>query len=238
MNPKGEFPGELCSFLMPKSKANPTNQILQFLLEKNRPYSATNLVDELHGEFTKTVIQKSLDQLTESGQITCKLCGKSTKLYFAKQEGKEVASKEQLVEMDQNNNLLQQKIEELKKKRDELKSRRDTLSSTRTLEDLRSYRVQIEIDCQTAAKQRDELIQAAQGINPDDIAQINKEFNTRCDQWKKRKALCMDILNQLCDQDGMDKKPKDLIEDIGIETDEQYHLKLEFKDRKFIVTEV
>lgn len=222
----------------PKSKANPTNQILQFLTERNRPYSATNLVDELHGEFSKTVIQKSLDQLTENGLITCKLCGKSTKLYFAKQEGKEVASKEQLIEMDSHNDELQERITALKTKRDELRARRDQLASTRVLDDLRNYRTQIEIDVQNAAVLRDQLISAAQGINPDDIAQINKDFFTRCEQWKKRRNICMDILNTLCDQDGMDKKPKDLIEEIGIETDEQFHVKLEFKDRKYSIIDV
>ena len=94
-------------FLMPpKSKVNPTQEILTFLLEKNRPYSSTNLVDEMHGEYSKTVIQKALDSLVESDLITCKLCGKSSKLYFAKQDDKQVASKEELVEMDQKNEEL------------------------------------------------------------------------------------------------------------------------------------
>lgn len=222
----------------PKSKANPISQIYQFLLERNRPYSSTNLVDEMHGEFTKTNIQKALDQLVEENKITCKLAGKTAKLYFAKQEGKEVASKEELVQMDQHNDQLAEQLKELQRLRDELRARRDMLASTRKLDDLREYRVQIENECAKSTVHRDELIQAAQGINPDDIVKIQKDFNTRCEQWKKRRALCYDILNEICGQEGMDKKPAELIEDQGLETDEQYHVKLEFKDRKYSIIDV
>ena len=52
----------------------------------------------MNGENFKTVMQKSFDSLV--GKITCKIFGKTTKLYFAKQDGKEVTLKEQLIEMD------------------------------------------------------------------------------------------------------------------------------------------
>ncbi|EAY06363.1 hypothetical protein TVAG_151700 [Trichomonas vaginalis G3] len=224
--------------MAPKSKVNPIGQILEFLLERNRPYSATNLVDEMHGEFTKTVIQKALDQLVDENKITCKLAGKSSKLYFAKQEGKQVASKEELVVMDQHNDELSHKLQDLQKLRDELRARRDVLSSTRKLDELRQYRVEIEQQCGKKAQYRDKLIESAQGINPEDIAKITKDYNTRCEQWKKRRAMCMDILNTICGQEGMDKKPADIIEEQGLETDEQYHVKLEFKDRKYTIVDV
>jgi hypothetical protein len=38
-------------------------------------------------------------------------------------------------------------------------------------------------------------------------------------EWKKRKAMCMDMIDQL--SEGAGKKPKVLASDIGIDTDEQ-----------------
>ena len=223
-------------FMPPKSKANPTAEILAFLLEKNRPYSSTNLVDEMHGEYTKGVIQKSLDSLVESDKITCKLCGKTSKLYFAKQDDKQVASKEELVEMDHHNEELSKKLEELKKKRDELRAQRDLLASKRTIDDLRSYRKQIEEKVEKETQRKDDLIAASEGITPEDSVNAEKSFNERCMAWHKRKRLCKEIIDTL--SEGMDKKPKVIMEELELETDEQYHVNLEYKDKKFKVIDV
>ena len=224
-------------FLMPpKSKVNPTQEILTFLLEKNRPYSSTNLVDEMHGEYSKTVIQKALDSLVESDLITCKLCGKSSKLYFAKQDDKQVASKEELVEMDQKNEELAKLVQDLQAKRDELRARRDMLSAKRTIQDLREYRKEIEEKLKTETQRKEELIAASEGITPEDSINAEKNFKQRCEQWYKRKRLCKEILDTL--SEGMDKKPKVLMEELDLESDEQYHVNLQYKDKQYTVLDV
>jgi hypothetical protein len=38
------------------------------------------------------------------------------------------------------------------------------------------------------------------------------------DEWKKRKDKCMDFIDQLAD--GMEKKPKDVVKLLDLETDE------------------
>ena len=219
----------------PKSKSNPASDILRFLLEKNRPYSVINVVDEMHGEFTKTVVQKALDSLVDSGQITCKLCGKTSKLYFAKQEGKDVATKEQLIELDTHIDSLQDKLEELTKKADELRAKRDVLASTRTLQELRDYRVQIEQDVEKARIRKDELIELSQGITPEEAAKMIKQFSDRCDQWKQRKSKCIEIIDALCE--ASDKKRSELIEEVGLETDESCNIQLDYKNKLYTIME-
>ena len=220
----------------PKSKANPTAEILAFLLEKNRPYSTTNLVDEMHGEYSKGVIQKAVDALVEDGKITCKLCGKTSKLYFANQEGKEVATKEELAEMDKKKEELDKKYKALVEKREQLTKRRDELAATRTMDELRKYREQIEKKLQEETQRKDDLIAAAEGISPEDCANAEKMYKLRCEQWYKRRKLCMEIVDQLSEQ--MEKKPKEFMEDLELETDDQYHTKLEYKEKKYTVLNV
>lgn len=211
--------------MAPKSKTDPSSLLLNFLNEKNRPYSATNLVDELHGEFSKTVIQKSLDSLVDSNQIVCKLCGKTTKLYYANQDGKETATKEQLLEMDQRNDELNDRIKELQTKRDELLARRNVLISKRTIEDLRKWRITIEQNLNDEKDKTQQLIKEAEGITPDESNKILLEFSKRCEEWKKRQKLCKEIIDKLSEQAS--KKPEELFEEQGLDADESYNVKLE-----------
>ncbi|CAG9792656.1 unnamed protein product [Diatraea saccharalis] len=59
--------------------------ILKYLVDTNRPYSCADVTVNLRGAYTKTVVQKTLDALVESGKIRCKLYGKQ-KVYVALQE--------------------------------------------------------------------------------------------------------------------------------------------------------
>ena len=46
--------------------------------KQNRPYSVTDIVSNLHGEYSKTQIQKALQQLVDDGSVVCKTYGKQS----------------------------------------------------------------------------------------------------------------------------------------------------------------
>ncbi|KAH0796045.1 homologous-pairing protein 2 [Histomonas meleagridis] len=219
----------------PKSKADPSPAIIKVLSEKNRPYSSTTLTDELHGEFAKSAVQKALDALAANGKITCKLFGKSTKLYFANQDGLEVASSDELAKMDANLEELRKRVETLKEQADELRARRDRLLATKTIQELRDYHQECNDLLEKSKAKRDELEEAAQGITFDDATNIQKQYFTRCEQWRKRKALCKQIVDTLCESTG--QKPSQIFEELELETDESCNLKLVFQDRQYTITE-
>lgn len=56
--------------------------VLKYLVDSNRPYSCADVTVNLRGAYTKTVVQKTLDALSETGKIKCKLYGKQ-KVYAA-----------------------------------------------------------------------------------------------------------------------------------------------------------
>lgn len=67
--------------------------VFKYLQQTNRPYSANDIMMNLHKEFGKTAIQKALDELVEATRIREKIYGKQ-KVYCAIQEGKENNSQE------------------------------------------------------------------------------------------------------------------------------------------------
>ncbi|CAH1758132.1 22834_t:CDS:2 [Entrophospora sp. SA101] len=63
----------------PAAKSNDAEQIiLGYLREHNRPYSATDIINNLGGAVTKTVAQKALNSLVKKEEIRFKTYGKQT----------------------------------------------------------------------------------------------------------------------------------------------------------------
>jgi 26S proteasome regulatory subunit (ATPase 3-interacting protein) len=221
--------------MAPKSKSDPKADVLQLLTSKNRPFSVITLVDELHGEYPKAAVQKALDALTAEGKIMCKLFGKTTKLYFPSQEGLPVARPDELVQMDAELDGLREKASLLKQRLDELRRQRNALAATKPIPELIAYRDQLAAQVEAEEKRKNELIQLAEGITPEDAERFQKAFRTRCDQWRARKNKCKEIIDTLCE--AADKKPAQIIEELELETDESVGLKLGFKDKQYYVVE-
>ena len=58
--------------------------ILTYLTSQNRPYSATDVFNNLHGKVGKTAVVKLLAQMQENGTIHGKIYGKQW-VYVARQ---------------------------------------------------------------------------------------------------------------------------------------------------------
>ncbi len=69
-----------------------------YIEQMNRPYNVQMLHDNLHGSVGKTALQKIVQSLADEGKLTCKEFGKQ-KLYWFNQDGKDVADKDELVEL-------------------------------------------------------------------------------------------------------------------------------------------
>ncbi|CAG8765661.1 2665_t:CDS:2, partial [Acaulospora morrowiae] len=93
-------------------KDDAEQKVLDYLRKQNRPYSVTDISNNLHNAITKAAIQKALTNLVEKEEVGCKTYGKQS-VYVVKQE---------LNEMDV-------KIEELKKEVNDYKDRNKQLQS-------------------------------------------------------------------------------------------------------------
>ena len=119
---------------------------------------------------------------------------------------------------------------------DELKAKRDRLKSIKTLDELKEYKLQKEEELQDAKRKKNELEEISQGISFEDATKIEKLYNERCEQWKKRKLICRNIVDVL--SENMGEKPSQVYEDLDLETDENNGYVLSFKDRKYTINEV
>lgn len=73
--------------------------VLKYLQSTNRPYSANDIVQNMHKEFGKTAVQKALDDLVVQGSICEKVYGKR-KIYCIKQSEDDGMAENELRELD------------------------------------------------------------------------------------------------------------------------------------------
>lgn len=93
-------------------------------LQQNKPLNSQNVADALQKfNLKKTAVQKALDALAESGQISFKEYGKQ-KIYLARQDQFDIPNGEELEEMKKANSRLQEELADQKKAISEIESGR------------------------------------------------------------------------------------------------------------------
>merc|ERR1712178_457547 len=88
-----------------KMSKNAEVAIKQYLVKQNRPYSAIDITNNLHKEFGKTLVERTLEALSESGQIVKKTYGKQ-KVFCADQSKYPDVDDTELKSMDSQVNQL------------------------------------------------------------------------------------------------------------------------------------
>ena len=59
----------------PAEEGTAANLVLSYLRKQNRPYSVTDITNNLHNAITKSSGQKILQQLVDAGGVSCKTQG-------------------------------------------------------------------------------------------------------------------------------------------------------------------
>jgi 26S proteasome regulatory subunit, ATPase 3, interacting protein len=92
------------------------------ILQQNRPLNSQNVADALQKfNLKKTAVQKALDALAESGQVSFKEYGKQ-KIYIARQDQFEIPNGEEVEEIKKANIKLQEELADQKKAISEIES--------------------------------------------------------------------------------------------------------------------
>ncbi|XP_074659222.1 homologous-pairing protein 2 homolog [Tubulanus polymorphus] len=205
---------------MSKGKeASATKAVLEYLIRQNRPYSAIDIFSNLHKEYGKTQVVKSCEQLTQEGKVREKLYGKQ-KVYvvdqsqFADVDDAEIKKMDQeIVEMSSN---LRDYHDACKKMDSELKS----LSSAIGTEEAIAQCKQLEQQINSKETKLKVIKDSGDLVTPEEREEVMTQRANYVKIWKKRKRLANDILNAILE--GYPKTKKQLYEEIGIETDEEY----------------
>ncbi|KAL0271193.1 UNVERIFIED_CONTAM: hypothetical protein PYX00_008363 [Menopon gallinae] len=181
-------------------------------------------MQNLHNEFGKTAVQKALDDLTRENKIREKVYGKQ-KIYSPLQE--DVNTGEMEVEIVQLDSKIEELSESLKKAEDELKINESTLKDLKkvpSMEDCVREKQDLEKEVKHLSEKVESLAKLDVKISDKDRNQMQKDRDSHLKEYRKRKRICMDILNSILE--NCPKPKKALLEEIGIETDEDVGFKL------------
>ncbi|KAJ7391908.1 PSMC3 interacting protein [Desmophyllum pertusum] len=202
-----------------KSEEEASDAVLAYLNKQNRPYSVVDIFSNLHKEYGKTAIQRSVEKLASKGVITEKINGKQ-KVYAPKQDQFGDYDENEIKKIDENIKISMGKLKQLQETLKTQESELRNVNSTLTTKDAKDRLTELTKQCDRYQERIKNIKSETNHITPEEKDKIYKEHKQFVQMWRKRKRMATDILNGILE--GYPKPKKQLIEDIGIETDEEY----------------
>lgn len=203
---------------MSKIKVTLEDKVFDYFVAQNRPYNVTDVVSNLHNEYKKSEIQKAIDTLVATEKLLEKENGKQ-KIYFVNQSHFPKVDEKELADMDEEikklNSVLASKKAELRNK----EAKYTAFTSRLTLDQVRSQKVAVANEIEMLNQKLVNVEEMMKNTDPKELERLKKERQKYVDEWKKRKRLAMNVLDMISEY--YDKDRKVLIEEIGIETDEE-----------------
>ena len=197
---------------------DPLEVVIKYLRDQNRPYSTNDIFSNLHEEIKKPTVQKALDKLVEQGRITEKVYGKQ-KVYVVKQEHLNTKDLgQELHDLDSKLNALSQQLASAEQ---ELKSSENVfreLQCCSTTVEAQEEQKLLENKVKLLKEKLESISKSAVNIPEDHKERMQKDHENNIKEWKKRKRLCMDIIETILESYPDSKRS--LLDEMGIETDE------------------
>ncbi|XP_074553694.1 homologous-pairing protein 2 homolog [Halichoeres trimaculatus] len=200
-------------------KDNGASLILSYLNEKNRPYSAQDVFNNLqkqHG-LGKTAVVKAMELLALEGKIKEKTYGKQ-KIYFADQSQFEDVSDADLQAMDSQISALSADVQALTQTCRQLDSELKELNNSLTTEEVQSEIKKLNAECSGYRERLEKIKSATNHVTPEEKEKVYKERDVYVKEWKKRKRMASDMMNQILE--GYPKSKREFLDEVGVETDE------------------
>lgn len=194
--------------------------IREYMIKQNRPYSYGNIIDNLHGRIAKSICLKVLEELTNKEKVlTAKEYGKCI-IYLANQDKFPATSNSELAKLDDQIKSIKDGLEErktrLKDAQGQLQRATQGLNNTQLRAELERLKKQ---NADMGVKLEKYEAGAVKLVSEDDIEKGKKEMVRQCQEWRKRKRACMEIVDMISESADLNKK--EFIKKLGLETDEE-----------------
>lgn len=218
---------------MPPKSDSVEGIVLSFVNEQNRPLNSQNVADALQKfSLKKTAVQKALDALADSGQISFKEYGKQ-KIYLARQDQFNIPNGEELEEMKKANIKLQEELADQKKAISEVESEVRGLQSNLTLAEIKSKEAKLQrengclvfLQVQEMEEKLNKLRNGVILVKPEDKKIIEESFSEKVNQWRKRKRMFKELWDNITENSPKDQK--EFKEELGLEYDEDVGVNLQ-----------
>ncbi|KAG0226398.1 PSMC3 interacting protein [Actinomortierella wolfii] len=217
---------------MPKEK-KPTGvekTILEYLTKQNRPYGLNEILANLHNTIGKSEAQRALANLEENGKVITKLYGKQS-IYCVNQANLTVSTPQELAHMDQEISRLQNRLADLKAENKQLSSKLSSINSELPTDELIRRTQTLAAKVSNNEENRTRLEQLRAGthvVSASEKQKVIKEMELHRKLWIQRKRLFKDIFGALTE--NMPGKPKDLLEELGIDMDDPVDINIKPTD--------
>lgn len=203
----------------PMSAGDAEAAVLDYMRKTNRPYSLLNVFENMHRVIAKPSLTKLLDNLVVKEELASKTYGKA-KIYYLNQNNLPVPSEEERLAIEEQINTV---TAECTASEQELKSAETTLSGISSQisdADLDAALNQLEDEAAALETKVETLDQPGRApVSPGRKNALKRKFTKFRTAWVQRKRIAMDGVNQIAD--GMEKKPKAVLDLVGVETDEE-----------------
>eukprot|EP00752_Nemacystus_decipiens_P001704 g1650.t1 len=206
----------------PPPAKTPKAAVSDYMQQSNRPYSYINVFDNLRKKIPKAMVQKLLDELVRDGTLNVQEYGKA-KIYYANQDalpnGAGDTSAEKLRRLDQEAQSLTSQLEIASKQEQQSRSRVSLLSSQPTDAALAEKLDQSVRDLEQAEARNAAAKGEGRSVVAGSMKAAKSDFNKFRALWVDRKRNAMDVVDMIAD--GMEKKPKVVMGELGVELDEE-----------------
>jgi len=191
--------------------------IKRYLIKQNRPYSHTQVFENLHRTIKKSQVPVLLQQLADRGVLTHQAFGK-TKLYYANQAAFKDLDPNELAQMDAKIATMKNEAALLAKQIKEVGSGVQKLESSMTNDKL-DQEIQSLKGKNHLNEERLKNAKCNQTVySKDTLTKMDSELKKYLKEWKKHKRAVTDMLGDILESCSM--KQKKLEDKIGMERNE------------------
>uniref|UniRef100_A0A8C1BQM5 Homologous-pairing protein 2 homolog n=1 Tax=Cyprinus carpio carpio TaxID=630221 RepID=A0A8C1BQM5_CYPCA len=158
---------------MSKKDSAGVAQILAYLNEKNRPYSAQDVFTNLQKQcgLGKTAVVKAMEQLAQQGKIQEKVYGKQ-KIYFADQSQFADVSDAELKEMDARVAELSAEVQTISQSCRQLDTELKELNSSLTTAEMEAQIQELKAECSGYRERLDKIKSATNHVTPEEKQKV------------------------------------------------------------------
>ncbi|KAI9347951.1 Tat binding protein 1-interacting protein-domain-containing protein [Zopfochytrium polystomum] len=190
--------------------------ILKYMKNQNRPYSATDVNLNLKNAIPKATVAKVLAQLLDQGLIHGKAYGKQW-VYVAKQSPETNLSAEDAYALDKRLEDLSHEVEKMRETTNRLQHNLNQLNKALTVDELRARAASLQAEIADMEPRLEGLKAGTRVVSPEEKARVDKLLEQCRKEWRARKKLFKNAWDSITENV---ERPKELMEELGIETDE------------------
>ena len=144
-------------------------------------------------------------------------------MYVADQSQFPTISDDELHVMDAAISSLCEKLRVSQDAARHLESQLRAISSAPTTEDASHQLANTSTECKNLMSRLKNLQTVANAVSPEERKLVFAVQEKTVKEWRKRKRMAMDIVNTVLE--GYPKTKKQFLEEVGVETDEDYNMK-------------